>query len=267
MNVSEYGSFYKFTSSYTSFPHKVRMDGYSYQGKKYAFENHYNDSTVALFVPRHLSLEDSISLVFYFHGWWNSIDQSISDFNLIKQFHRSKINGILVLPESAKNAADSFGGKLEEKNNFKSLVSEVIAKLKKELGTDLKFDGITLAGHSGAYRVISYILMRGGMNENIRNVYIFDGLYGQLEKFTHWIDNYDGRFINIYTPDEGTKDQSENLAECLISWQIPFKLIENDEFSADQLENERIIIIKSNLNHNQVISSENQFQKFLESSL
>ena len=176
------------------------------------------------------------------------------------------INGILILPETAKNSADSFGGKLEEKNTFKDLTTEIVDELKTELGFDIKIDDIILAGHSGANRVISYILMLGGLTEKIRDVYIFDGLYSHLEKFTFWIDNYNGRFINIYTPNGGTKNESENLIECLENWQISVNFIDNDDFSIDELTQERIIVIKSMLDHNEVISSKDQFRKFLESS-
>lgn len=96
---------------------------------------------------------------------------------------------------------------------------------------------------------------------------MFDGLYADTEKFTYWIDNYKGKFINIYTPNGGTKSESENLITCLDGWNISFKLIENDDFSSDSLKNQRVIFIKSNLDHNEVLHTKNQFQKFLESSL
>ncbi len=70
---------------------------------------------------------------------------------------------------------------------------------------------IILARHSGAYRVISFCLMRGGLTNNISDVMLFDALYGQAEKYAHWIDNYKERFINIYTDSGGTKNETENL--------------------------------------------------------
>ena len=42
--------------------------------------------------------------------------------------------------------------------------------------------------------------------------------------------------------------------------------IENDDFGVDELRGSRIIVIKSELEHNDVIHTKNQFQKFLESS-
>ena len=188
-------------------------------------------------------------------------------FNLIEQFYNSNKNAILVLPESAKNAPDSFGGKLEEKNVFNELTFEISEKLDSIYAGEFNVGNISLVGHSGAYRLISYILLRGGLSENIEAVYLFDGLYADTEKYTYWIDNYNGKFINIYTPNGGTKAESENLITCLNGWGIPHLNIDSDDFTSDILKNERIIIIKSELGHNEVIHTKNQFQKFIESTL
>ena len=122
---------------------------------------------------------------------------------------------------------------------------------------------ITLAGYSGAYRIIAYIIMRGGLIEKINKVILFDGLYADVGKYSYWIDHYNGKFINIYTPNGGTKRESENLMECLTAWNIPFRLVAEDELSASIIRENRIIFIESQLTHNEVISIRRQFTKFL----
>lgn len=157
----ENGIIYKFESINTSFPHRDRESGHVYNGQQYNVKNHYSDKSVLVFIPNHFTLNDSIDMVFYFHGWWNNIDSSLVQFNLIEQFYKSNINAILVLPESAKNAADSFGGKLEEKNVFRNLVNEILEKITSIYHKPFEVGNVTLAGHSGAYRVIAYILLNG----------------------------------------------------------------------------------------------------------
>lgn len=98
------------------------------------------------------------------------------------------------------------------------------------------------------------------------NVFLFDALYNDAEKFTYWLDNFDGKFINIYTSEGGTKSESENLIICLEGWNFDHKVIESDNFDVEDLKQSRIIIIESRLGHNEVIHTKNQFQKFLESS-
>ncbi len=127
-----------------------------------------------------------------------------------------------------------------------------------------KIGNIILAGHSGAYRVISFCLMRGGLTQNISDVILFDALYGQTEKFAHWIENYNGNFIDIYTDSGGTKNESESLMNDFDAWGISYFKTDETELKPEDLVNNRLIFIHSDLSHNEVISTRNQFQKFLQ---
>ncbi|MFZ1291148.1 MAG: hypothetical protein WAR79_13715 [Melioribacteraceae bacterium] len=262
---TKYGTIYKFELKNSPFPHELRKDGHNYKDQFYSAQNHYQDSTVLVFIPNYFKLKDSIDFVFYFHGWYNNIDSALIQFNLIEQFYKSKKNAIFVFPEGPKNSPDSFGGKLEEKNKLSDLVTEIKVELNKIFNSQIKIGKITLAGHSGAYRVIAHLLLHGGLTSKVSNVILFDALYADIEKFSYWIVHNNGKFINIFTENGGTKSESENLMMCLEAWNIDFKLITSDDFSADELK-ERIIFIKSKLDHNEVIHTKNQFQKFLESS-
>lgn len=263
---NEFGTIYRYELNNTPFPHELRENGHSYKGGKFNAEDHYSDKSVIVFVPNYFSLNDSIDIVYYFHGWRNNIDSTLVKFNLLEQFYKSNKNAILVLPEAAKDAPDSFGGKLEGKNTFKYLTEEIIDKLNSQYNKKLKVGDISLAGHSGAYRVIAYIIHHGGLTNNIGAVYLFDGLYADVDKYSFWINNYKGRFINIYTPNGGTKSESEELYVNLEKAGAEIKMQINDDFSSDDIRTPRIIFIKSKLRHNDVIHTKNQFQKFLESS-
>lgn len=266
IDSTDLGFFYKFESSNSPFQHEKRLAGHTYREELYSFKDHYQDSTVLLFLPKNLKDDIPLDIVFYFHGWWNNIDTSITKFNLINQFLGSKKNAVLVLPEAAKNAPDSFGGKLEEKGIFEKLTSEVIHHTNQLTLKNFRIGNITLAGHSGGYRVISYIILHGGNVERIKNVILFDGLYADVEKYSYWINNYSGKFYNIYTPNGGTKTESENLMLCFNAWKIQYEIL-HDDFTVDDLKKSRIIFIESTLGHSEVIHTYNQFQKFLESCL
>jgi len=265
-NFTKYGIVKKYEFKNAPFPHKLRAEGHTYNGKFFSAEDHYQDSTVLIFIPKYFELKDSVDFVFYFHGWGNNIDKSITKFNLIEQFYNSKKNAVFVFPEGPKNSQDSFGGKLEEKNKFTALLNEINIELGKIFNSKLKIGNITLAGHSGAYRVIAYIILNGGLTDKIKNVILFDALYADTEKFTYWLDHYDGKFIDIFTKHGGTKSESENLMTCLNGWGIPYKLIKSDDFTVDQLNGYKIIFISSSLKHSEVISTKNQFFKFLQTT-
>lgn len=264
---SKYGNLIKAQLKYAPFPHPKRMDGHTYNNQIYTFEEHYNDSTVIIFIPKEFQPKEKNDFVIHFHGWYNNVDSVLSQFKLIEQFSESQKNAILIIPEGPKNVPDSFGGKLEEENGFLSFMNEIAIMLYEEkLIKNINIGNIILSGHSGGYRVISYILMRGGLTDKIKEVYLFDGLYGQIEKYTYWLDYFWGKFINIFTKDGGTKDQSENLMECFTAWKFPFIFRNEVEISYDDLKNNRIIFIYSDLGHNDVIHVRSQFLKYLKAS-
>lgn len=254
----------RFQFSNSMFPHELRKDGHAYRDRHYPADVHYSDSAVLCFVPKNFSAKKKINLVVYFHGWHNNVDSANAQFKLVEQFADANADAILVMPEGPKNAPDSFGGKLEEKNIFKLFCDELLLKLSSEFKSEFEIDKIILAGHSGAYRVISFILLHGGMTDNISTVILFDGLYGQTEKYSYWLDHYNGKFINIFTPDGGTKSESENLMNCLDAWKIDYRFVKEDSLTKEILMKNRITFISSELGHNEVISARKQFQLFLE---
>ena len=249
------------------FPDSTRMNGHVYDGKTYSFQGHYDDSSVAIFISKGFKQTDSTNFVVYFHGWRNNIDSAYTEYNLINQFAESNLNAIFVFPEGPKNSPDSFGGKLENKDGLKILINDVVKFLmeKGKLNSP-KIGNIILGGHSGAYRVISFCIMRGGLTPNISDVILFDALYGETEKFSHWIENYNGRFIDIYTDSGGTKNESESLMNDFEGWGISYFKTEENELKPDDLTNNRLIFIHTDLVHNEVVSKRNQFLLYLKTS-
>ncbi len=166
-------------SSHTSFPDTGRIKGHLYEGKLYTANEHYHDSTVLIIAPKNLDAKKKIDLVFWFHGWGNHVDSAAIRYELTKQFIASKRNAVLVLAETASNAPDSYGGKLENQGVFKGLVSDVLQGLKSQklIPQNCISGHILLGGHSGAYRVIARIIKNGQMP--IDEVMLFDALYAE----------------------------------------------------------------------------------------
>ncbi len=252
-------------SRYAPFPHSERAQGHHYRDAHFPFEKHYNDSSVAVFIPDGFQNEGAVDLVFYFHGWGNHIEKSLEKFQLLEQFTASGKNAVFVFPQGPRDASDSFGGKLEEKNVFKNLVNEILEFLSKEnIICDKKPGRIILSGHSGAYRVIAQILNRGGLTDKIAEVYLFDALYGQFEKFTRWLDHYNGKLINIITPNGGTYENSRELLQNFEDRQMSYLEINSNDLSPEKLKNKRIIFIFTDLEHSAVINP--YFRYFLKAS-
>lgn len=205
-----------------------------------------------------------VDLVFWFHGWGNHVDSAAIRYELTKQFIASKRNAVLVLAETARNAPDSYGGKLENQGVFKALVADVLQGLKSQklISQNCTSGHILLGGHSGGYRVIARVIKNGQMP--INEVMLFDALYAETDIFMDWIktDNQH-RFINLFTDHGGTLDESKAMVKLLEDDDINTFEIEETIFVPVQLSANRIIFIHSLKEHNDIVNPDN-FRLMLE---
>lgn len=248
------GTIYKVECRRGAFPHPSRSRGYSYQGVNYPLKGHYDDSSASIFIPTGFNPKQEFRLIFYFHGWKTTVDRSLAEFRLPQQVAASGDNIILIHPEMAKNAADGFGGHFEESHYFKGYLEEIVDFLVKErVIKSREPSSIVLAGHSGAYRVIAAILAGGGVAELVKEVYIFDGLYGGNSHFLTWIRRYGGRLVNIITERGGTQNNSRRLANLLRESGLPLKIIKDNRLDAATLSSPDSLFMFTTLGHEDVI--------------
>jgi hypothetical protein len=265
---SGYRSFH-FSSSHTSFPDTGRAKGHLDGDRIFRLAaGHYDDSSVLLIVPRQLRADRMVDLVFWFHGWHNNIDTAVAFYGLARQFAASGRNAILVLPEAAKNAADSYGGKLGQKGMFKELADDVMTELKKNgvVPRNATPGHIVLAGHSGAFLVIADILKNGQVPVN--EVFLFDALYSRLDTFMNWIDQDKGHhFVHWFTNHGGgTDEMSDTLMVRLKTRHTDYQLTEEKIVTPDIIKNNRIMFVHSLREHNVIINNPDDFQLLLENS-
>lgn len=257
-----------FSSSHTSFPDTARTKDYVYDSVRYSAAGHYSDSSVLLIVPAHLKPGHPIDLICWFHGWHNSIDTAAAFYELTKQFIASSRNAVLVLPETAKDAPDSYGGKLEQPGMFKSLMHDVMEELKKKKLVSARAvpGNIVLAGHSGAYRVIAHILQDGQMP--VQEVFLFDALYGETGKYLSWIQQEPAHhFIHWFTNHGGGTDVvSDTVMQQLKKQQTDFALTEESAINPQIIKNNRILFVHSPREHNVIINNPDDFLLLLENS-
>jgi hypothetical protein len=253
------------TSAHTMFPHPERANGHVYGGKTYPADPHYSDRTVVIFVPKGFRPGETTDIVFFFHGWGTNVDRTLATFRIAEQLGASGVNAVLVLAEGPKDAPDSFGGRLEEEGVFSGLVADVLATLKERGVIEKARPGsIVLAGHSGAGRVISLILLRGGLTANVREVYLFDALYGQVERFAWWVDHTRGRLVVIHSPGGGTRARTIDFMADLRARGVPFARVPESAVTAELLRKSRLVFIESALAHEDVVAAQGQLRTYLE---
>ena len=258
---------FKITSSYTSFPDTGRIHGHLYRDSLYNAADHYADSSVIIITPKNFIASKKVDMIFWFHGWNNNIETALVTYGLSRQFGESGTNAVLVLAETARDAPDSYGGKLEQKNIFSKLVNNVLEKLvgMHVISANDRTGNVILAGHSGAYRVIANILQNG--NVPVNEVILFDALYADTDKFLTWLTVAgDHRFINLYTNNGGTFDETKDMMRRLKNVNIPEDSVEETELTPGVLQNNKIIFIHTLHEHNDIIQHPDNFKLFIDNS-
>jgi hypothetical protein len=254
-------------SSHTSFPDTGRANGHVYDKVLYSAAEHYHDSIVLIIAPKNLNAKKTIDLVFWFHGWRNNVDNAAEFYQLTKQFIASHRNAVLILAETAKDAPDSYGGKLENPGVFKALAGDVLNGLKSKhlISKNCTYGHILLGGHSGAYRVMARIIQNGQMPVN--EAMLFDALYGETEKFMAWIKADSAhRFIHLYTDHGGTSEESHNMVKLLVQEHIPYLETEETKITPQQLKENRLVYIHCLREHNDIVNNPDNFKLFLENN-
>ena len=251
------------------FPHPDRASGHTYQGQTYSAAEHYSDNSVAIFVPKGFLASERVDFVVHFHGWRNHVEKVFSRYELVDQLIASGRNAVLVVPQGPYEAPDSFGGKLEDEGGFRRFMEEVCATLQREGGRSFRHaqpGRIILSGHSGGYHVMSAIVDRGGLSDHVREVWLFDALYGQTEKLLSWFDREKGRLLNIYTDHGGTREETETLMKTLKSRGSDLLSINESEASAADIKRHRLVFLYTSLEHDEVMQRHRTFEEFLETS-
>jgi hypothetical protein len=264
---STYGTLVLTQLASAPYPHASRAEGHTYKGEFFSAKDHYSDNTVAIFVPKGFREGVAVDYVVHFHGWRNTVPGTLKRYQLIDQLAASGRNAILVVPEGPHDAADSGGGRLEEQEVFKQLMADVEKALREKKllkKADSKLGRIILSGHSGAYNVMSAIVAQGGLE--IREVWLFDALYAQTERFEKWFEAEHGRLLDIYTKDGGTKKETEALMSSLKEKQASVLTGKEIEMALDKLPATGAVFIYSDLPHNDVLDKHRTFEQFLKTS-
>ena len=263
-DYSRLGKLYRLSSTYAMFPDSLRnVQPRVYQGKTYTAAEYYNDSSVFVFVPAHFNKKKDYELIYWFHGWNNNIDSALKTFHLVEQFVAAKRNAIFIFPEGPKNAPDSYGGKFEQPEKFNFFTKDILKQLADKKVIHTKYQPkLILCGHSGAYKVISHVLEYNSFI--VKGVVLFDALYGQQKIYANYLEQHiNCYFINIYTNNGGTLQNSVNFIKTLESKQLTVKHIEEQALLNKENQMNKILFVHSNLGHNEILSTTNYFEQFL----
>jgi hypothetical protein len=184
------------------FPHPGRNAGFTRKdGTYYPPFPHYLDSSIVVFVPEGFKeTTNGANVIVHFHGHQNDNLGVLERYLMPQAMIKEKINALLILPQGPNRARDSFGGKMEDEGGFKRLVEDVLATMKKEkVVTSTVVNEVIISAHSGGYRPAAFSLNRGGLNDKVTAVFLFDAFYAQQEYFRDWLLGGKGILTGAYT--------------------------------------------------------------------
>ena len=233
------------------YPHASRADGFKINDKSFPRDPHYTDNSVALFIPKGYRPGAQTDLLFYFHGHSNNVRKALEFYKLREQVAASGQNVIMVFPQGPKDATDSGCGKLEEKDGLRRLAEETLQTLVSEGKIDSpKLGRVYLTGHSGAYRVMSFGVEQGGLEDHIAAVGLLDASYGRLEAFVDWAKRSPRhRLFSIFT--DHLAAENVFLMTRLRRVDVPYALYCDEDADAGVLAANRVLFVHTDrLDHN-----------------
>lgn len=196
-----------------------------------------------VYIPPGFDPRPPLSVVVYIHGFNNCVENIVrkqgascdpargtpvrTAFSLAEQLQLSRRNALLLCPEVAFDQASADPGSLGKPGGFKALLGEALQALPPPLRdlTPREVGDVVLASHSGGYQAAAGIAVRGGVP--IRELYLFDSLYGSTTDFDAWVQSDVAsfsssaprrRFADVYTTGGGTLARSQAMADRARAW-------------------------------------------------
>ncbi len=243
--------------NHSPFPHASRRQGYRYNDRFFPFDPHYCDSSAIIVIPRGFhEPNDAVDLIIHFHGWNNDVLNVMEQFDMVQQLVASQKNAILIFAQGPYRASDSSAGKMENEGGLKQLIDEILQILKAENRIQHAKPGkIIISAHSGGYRPAILSMVRGGLTQQVRELFLFDAFYDLTDQIIPWLQQDRlHRLRSIYT--EHLAEEHQQFIALLKKAQL------NYAESMDALA--QITLSPTDRCHNCVI--ETTFQRWLEHS-
>jgi hypothetical protein len=203
----------------------------------------------------------------HFHGWRNHVTEVFRRYELREQLEESARNAVLVVPQGPKDAPDSNDGKLElDPGGFARFVNEVAAYLVAEHVTVNAATGtIVLSSHSGGYGAVGGILTRGGMNDRISDVLLFDSAYGYFDAIAAWAKSAPQKHLLSLFTDDTSLGNTELMAR--LQNVRRYQVLDAETMTLAQLQtHDATFIYTTKVIHDELLQQRRWFSLFLQAT-
>ncbi len=194
-------------------------------GRVFWEDTTYNDNRVLLHIPKGFDIRRPALMMVFFHGHGATLQRDVLARQKVPaQITASNANVVLVAPQLAVDARDSSAGKFWQPGAFGRFIGEAGQHLahmfgdRKSLRTFASMPIIVVA-YSGGYVAAASAIERGGLKKRVRGVVLLDSLYGDLDKFAHWIEaDPSAFFVSVYL--SSTRNQNSQLEDILAAHDV-----------------------------------------------
>ena len=194
-------------------------------GRVYWEDQTYSDNRVLLHIPKGFDVRRPALMIVFFHGHGATLERDVLARQKVPgQVSASDANVVLVAPQLAVDAVDSSAGKFWQPGAFGRFVGEAgqqLARLHGDRKSLRAFASmpIVIVAYSGGYVAAASAIERGGLKKRVRGVVLLDSLYGDLDKFAHWIEaDPSAFFVSAYLG--STRNQNAALEDILAAHDV-----------------------------------------------
>ena len=184
--------------------------------------------SVIVHAPASFDAIGPLRLVIFLHGWTGCARQlayagevrcrdgeetAREGWGLDDRFDEAEADALFVLPQLAFLARDGGAGRFDEAGRFAAFLEETLEAIAERVGPDglARVESITLLAHSAGFETALAVLARGGVDDRIGHVVLFDALYRGVEPFGEWVCAEPGRRLVSITTGGRTATQSQRL--------------------------------------------------------
>ena len=205
-----------------------RLGHTSPRGGIYWEDQTYNDRRSLLYIPKGFDLRKPALIVVYFHGNLATLERDVQARQQIpRQLGQSGINAVLVAPQLAVDALDSSAGRFWETGFFAQFLSEAEKHLTRLYGDERARTifgkmPVAVVAYSGGYMPAIFSIQEGGVENRLQGVILMDALFGELDKFTAWLESRPPAFFfSAFT--SAARNENLELQRLLSERKIAFE--------------------------------------------
>jgi hypothetical protein len=175
-------------------------------GKRYSEDFYYSDPSVLFHVPRHFDRNKPFRIVVYFHGDVTVLEPDVvGESRLIAQVDASHTNTILIAPQLAYAAVDSYPGKLVWPGGLARMLDEasgILARaMGRRFGRRVARAPVVLIAFSDGYLGLAKALSPadGGRRlvDRIEGIVLLDAIFGELPLIDGWLKEHERRVFLV----------------------------------------------------------------------